>query len=216
MRHTWHCTLFALLALYFAAVANATPVNWRLNGVTIEANQLGTPPPGAPTCSTNGTAYGTFVYDADTKQAASVVITVVAPCNGTIYHFSTAFISSPTQLAIVSATPDGSGSVPENSTALYLSLMNPLTDAGGMVDVTAGGDSMFYICSATTCPVVSGNGFAAAAAVEAGAVVSYVPTKATQATAATPTLSFGALVLLVLSLLAVLVFEPTRGREFRV
>lgn len=61
MRRTTGKRLFAGLAIFLlAAIAHATPVNWKLNGVLF---------------SDGGTANGTFVYDADTNQFSAINIT---------------------------------------------------------------------------------------------------------------------------------------------
>ena len=110
-----------LVLLGCPGVVQAVPVLWTLSDVTFDDG---------------GTASGSFVFDADTVafSAINVVTTDGAVLLGTTYGFAhPGFPDDPNRFVVADTLPLAVG-----IHAMALALASPMTNAGGVIPITAG------------------------------------------------------------------------------
>ncbi|MFK8015209.1 MAG: hypothetical protein AB8G17_07195 [Gammaproteobacteria bacterium] len=111
--------LASLLLIAIAPIAHAAPIQWVLQGVLFDDG---------------GTAFGSFVFDADTNTFSSIAITTTdgAALSGSFYEF----INTETGLLDADSVLLSADADPAAGTAAFnMNLVTPMTNAGGMIDL---------------------------------------------------------------------------------
>jgi hypothetical protein len=147
--------------------ALADPIQWTLAGVTFDDG---------------GSAFGSFLFDADTTTFSAVNIETTAgtALAGVAYpdfavgDASILFLYSDPSV-LTDAVPDFTG-----VWILALGLTSPMTNAGGMIPLGALGQGSELLCADVGCIQLSGR-FIDAGAIEGEAVMTQVPEPSTLA-----------------------------------
>lgn len=127
-----------LLALAVATPAAAAPVLWTLSDVVFHDG---------------GTASGSFVYDADLNAYSSIDITTTAGTEQSGAHYTQWTSLYPHTAEEVVFVEDGAG-IDLTGAAVFQILYAPLTNAGGIGDLSAGFEA---ICADAGCTTIVGS-----------------------------------------------------------
>jgi hypothetical protein len=128
--------LLAVLALGAAPLAQAAPVQWVLQDVLF---------------NDGGTAFGSFVYDADTNTFSSIAITTTdgSALSGNFYEF----INFDPGLADADSVLLAAAADPVFGTpAFNMNLATPMTNAGGTIDLATAPPPLAFESTCLTNP----------------------------------------------------------------
>lgn len=131
----WRAPLAALL-LCIAPLAQAAPIQWVLQDVLF---------------SDGGTAFGSFVYDADTNTFSSIAITTTdgSALSGSFYEF----INFDPGLADADSVLLAAAADPMFGTpAFNMNLATPMTNAGGTIDLAVAPPPLAFESTCLTNP----------------------------------------------------------------
>jgi hypothetical protein len=160
--------LILTLLCFAPSRALADPIQWTLAGVTFDDG---------------GSAFGSFLFDADTTTFSSVNIQTTAgtALAGVAYPD---FASGDASILFLYSDPSVLGDPTPDFTGVWLlalGLTSPLTNAGGVIPLGSAGQGNELLCADADCIQLSGLRFVEAGAIEGEAVMTQIPEPSTLA-----------------------------------